>query len=77
MRFPRAVASEVVETRERTWQDMQRPGEQNGMARITAEDVMTIRNLHGIATAVSLGREYGLSHVSISRIWNRERWGHV
>lgn len=59
------------------WSAYQRLGAANGSARLTAADVRVIKNLHGTATAVSLAREYKVTHATISHIWTGTRWGHL
>lgn len=56
-------------------------GEDNGNAKLKAEDIISIRNryvprsrTHGSG---ALGREYGVDPGQILRIVNRERWAHL
>lgn len=44
-------------------------------ARLNEDQVRAIRSKQGIASARSLGREYGVSGNAISLIWKRKNWG--
>lgn len=54
-------------------------GEANGQAKLTAVSVRQIRRLYaeGGVTQCELGRRYGVSHATISRIFHRKKWAHV
>ena len=49
-------------------------GEKNAMAKLTGEDVATIREVAPFATQASLCRHYGISSAQMSRIINGKRW---
>jgi HNH endonuclease len=55
-----------------------RPGEANPYAKLTDEIVLDIRRrITTGETKAALAREYGVSHVTISRIINRKTWKHL
>ena len=51
------------------------PGEQNGRARLSAEDVGEI--LSSDESGAELGRRYGVSRTHISHIRSGKSWGHL
>lgn len=50
-------------------------GEKNHNAKLTAEDVLTIRQASG--TRLELSTRFGVSRSQISRIIQRNRWAHI
>ena len=53
-------------------------GERNGQSRLTAADVMDIRRRVASGEGVTgLGREYGVSHVSVIRAARGSTWAHL
>lgn len=57
--------------------DRQAKGEHSGMAKLTAEQVREARELAKTMTYAAIGRKYGVSYGTISRIVHREGWMHV
>lgn len=53
------------------------PGEKNGRAKLTAEQVLVIRSLSGKMSLESIGINFGISHTSVWRIQLRKRWKHL
>jgi len=55
-----------------------KPGEKNGCAKLTEDDVREIRRRYaGGETQAALGREYGVGQTTISWIVNRKHWRHI
>ena len=52
-------------------------GEGNGMAKLTAEKVLAIRALRGIANNRTIGAWFGIHCNHVNRIWRRELWKHL
>ncbi|WBK39893.1 transcriptional regulator [Rhodobacteraceae phage LS06-2018-MD07] len=53
-------------------------GENNSKAKLTQEQVLEIRRLlKGGKTATAIAKSYGVHQVTISRIKNGQRWGHL
>lgn len=50
-------------------------GENNGAAKLTVEEVRSIRSSRG--THEEIGRAFGISFQNVSKIKNRQRWAHV
>lgn len=80
---PRCGVSPASAARgERHWTrqrpDEVRRGELAGRARLTAEKVLDIRRRHAAGESLSaLGREYGVTHVSIAAVVARRSWAHI
>lgn len=52
-------------------------GVKNGMAKITEDDVRTIRALHGTTPMYRIGERFGITRQCVSFIVKRETWKHV
>lgn len=52
-------------------------GERNGHAKLTEEDVRTIRSLRGIVTQRELGKRFGIHCAQVCWIQLRKSWKHV
>lgn len=50
-------------------------GEQNAVAKLTADAVREIRALRGVMPQADIGKRYGIQQVHVGRIQRRERWG--
>lgn len=58
--------------------DPSHPGESNGRAKLTDDDVRTIRRLYKNGNSqVSLGKQFGVSHIAIGFIVRGVHWKHV
>jgi hypothetical protein len=58
--------------------NLMRRGEQHHGAKFTDEDVREIRAVWSVmANGKELAREYGVGQMCLSRIINRQTWGHV
>lgn len=54
------------------------PGERNGQARFTAQDIIAIRKLSAEkVSGVEIARRFGMCKQHVSDIINRKRWAHV
>jgi hypothetical protein len=50
----------------------------NGSSRLTEDQVRLIRSMQGTGkTCKEIGDEFGISDVSVGRIWSRENWKHL
>lgn len=49
-------------------------GERNGKSKITRKEALAIRELKGTASAESVAVRFGLSRMSVHRIWYGEAW---
>ena len=56
---------------------MDHSGERNARAKLSEDDVRTIRGLAGTVTNKELGRRFGVSDVTISYIILRRTWRHI
>jgi hypothetical protein len=55
-----------------------RKGEAHGMARLTEDDIRTIRTRRANGeTLMAIARDYGITDVMVSRIFLRKSWKHV
>lgn len=53
-------------------------GEDNKSSKLTEKDVYEIRSLYKDGkTLAEIGKQYGIAFQSVSRIVNRQRWGHL
>jgi hypothetical protein len=52
-------------------------GEKSGKTKLTAQDVMDIRQHYEVRTARELAQEYGMSIHGIRSILRRNTWKHV
>jgi hypothetical protein len=52
-------------------------GEKSGTHKLTREDVLAIRQLHGTKTLRALGQQFGVSHTAIRRAALGIKWGCV
>lgn len=52
-------------------------GEKNGQAKLTADQVKSIRALRGIKTQTAIGEQFGVSRRAIGMIFSGARWAHV
>ena len=51
-----------------------REGEENGMHKLTRENVLEIRRRCAVETGASVARDFGVSFQAISLVKRRERW---
>lgn len=49
-------------------------GERHGMAKLTREDVLSIRAGFGKFSSVEIAKQYGIPQDYVGRIWRGERW---
>lgn len=47
---------------------------ENSQSPLTRGLVEEIRKLQGVASSRAVGKQFGVSHVTIQKIWLRERW---
>jgi len=52
-------------------------GIKNPKNKLTEQQVMSIRNLHGTVKAKHAASIFGLSNSTIYRIWNKKYWSHL
>jgi len=73
-------ARDCVERRRHPWQHTKYrwPGESHPGAKLTADQVLSIREEYAQgATQKRLGQKYGVHHSTISLIVRRKKWGHL
>jgi hypothetical protein len=52
-------------------------GERHGLAKLTADDVRTIRNMRGQVSQRQLAKQFGVSRQNIGYIQRLETWRHI
>lgn len=52
-------------------------GEKNGNSKLSEEQAKAILDLHGKASAKTVGNRFGVAASSVLRIWNGECWAHL
>lgn len=63
--------------RDRKGRNPNHPGETNGRAKLTADQVRAIRARYNGNNAKTMAREYGIGQMTVWRILHRETWRHV
>lgn len=52
-------------------------GEKNGLAKLTEDDVRTIRSLHGTIPLYRIAQQFDVTRQNVSSIVKRKTWGHI